>query len=618
MIAEVDSTAIQRITQEELAASTPSQRAGMVKVLTDLTWTDLAAEKALMRILRHGGESARVAQALDALGYRKRVLDAVDDEALSAELKELLGQAPRTADTGPIAVALASGSAADVAKIPDFKAATPGQRIGLLRILLEMRASNAGEEARMLDILASAGPGLQELMNQLKATGMKQALFDHIDSAENKSRLEGLLSPLHDAELDEDLVVFRQTAWEGVKETVVEGAKSAWENRSISRLIQGILKPILHPIDTLLELFEQLENVLKAPSLDGVLSSLRDITGTLAMWLGTLGLLTAGLAALVGATVVLIPGAAPLGVIAASLAADATALGVAFLVFAGLKAALDVGQGAAATTAHERKREIREVGEDVTLAVLVGFFKLVTAGLPVLLKRFRRSATEPGAADPKQLKKTADEAQALEQKVKKDADAVKSKAPAGTSGQAGPAAEPSAPQPQAPEPSAKPTEGTPPSSAGQANPQSPGSKGGAGDSAAGRQWTVDPKAWKESVTDRLSRIRELEKTDPARAEAELKALENDLQEIAKRNLNQQATSGDPKLDAEIDAAKVTVPEARGRKDVRIGDEGKGKAVSRSAARASTGRTSGVPRARASRRRWRASRPSSSRGSAKPR
>jgi len=428
MIADGDSKAIQQASDDVLAASEPRQRAGMIKILTDLTWTDADAERAIVRLLAYGGQNAKVAEVIDALGYRSKVLDAVDDDALHAEVTRLLGTAPSPAATGPVAAALASGKPADVMAITAFSAATGAQRLGLLRILLDMRWSNAAEEAKMLDILASAGNGLRALMADLTAAGLKQSLFDHIDAAPNKALLKALLVPLEDDQLTKDLAVFDQGFWAGVGDTFVGGVKSAWREFSIGKAIKGLIQPIIHPIDELMKLFQQVEDLAKDPSLDRLLTVLRDVTGFIATWLGTLALIAGGLALLLGSTIVLIPGAAPIGVIAGSLAADAAAMGIAFLVLAALKTLVDLGRGGAATTARERQRTQQAFGEDFALLATLAVFAGMIKRLKFFLGKFRGAAVDRDKADPKKLEEDADDAKKTEKENKEGAKDLKSRA----------------------------------------------------------------------------------------------------------------------------------------------------------------------------------------------
>jgi hypothetical protein len=116
---------------------------------------------------------------------------------------------------------------------------------------------------------------------------------------------------------------------------LVGGVVSAWKEFSFGNLFMGLVQPIIHPIDTLDGYFDQLLDFLKSPSLDRIVGLARDVEGFIAIWAGALALLFGGFTLLLGAAVVLIPGAAPVGVIAASLTADAAFFWILFLVLEG-------------------------------------------------------------------------------------------------------------------------------------------------------------------------------------------------------------------------------------------------------------------------------------------
>ena len=409
MLADADGTAIRDITDEEIAAATAQQRAGLIRVLSDLMWTSYAEEEATLRILRHGGNHAEVVAALDTLGYRQQVLDSVDDAALHAELEQLLGAPAAAEPPGPIADALAAQSADAVLALDDLSQATPAQRLGLLRILLELSWSTAAEEAKMIDILESGD--VAALMADVAAAGLKQALFDHIDDATQAQRFTELIGALHDPELDRDLEVFNQSFFGGMVETVVGGVASAVENFSPGALIMGVLHPILHPIDTLVGLFTQVLDFAKNPSLDRAVTFLRDLTGLIGLWLGLLALALGGAAALLGlATVpVVVAVGAVVGTIAGYIGAVAAANGIAFLVFSVLKLQLDMLEGGAATTGREREEQVKEVGESITLLAVVGLFAGLVRGLKWMVETLRGTATDPLKAEPDALDKTASE-----------------------------------------------------------------------------------------------------------------------------------------------------------------------------------------------------------------
>ena len=427
VIAEEDLTAIRRLTDADLTVTTPQQRAGLIRILADLTWTARADEAVIVRLLRSGGKAAEVTRTLDALGYRQKVLDSVDDPGLHAEAAQLLGAATAPAQ-GPIGQALASQQPRDVMAIGDFTAATGGQRLGLLRILLDMRWSNSAEEAKMLDILESAGPGLGSLMSDLRATGLVKALFDHIDDTKNKARLTHLLEPLNDPEIDRDLLVFNMSKFERFSVGVIGGIVSAWKEFSFSKLFMGLVRPVIHPIDTLDDYLDQLLDLIKAPSLDRLATLARDVVGFIAEWLGVLALAVAGLALLCGATVILIPGVLPLGVIAASLAADAAFFGILFLVLSGLKLLLNIRQAEEATTRRELEKQQRQIGEGVTILSIAAIMAGAARGFKAVLGKLRGSATVPEQADPAVLKDTAGEADKTSKQATAAGDELKQKA----------------------------------------------------------------------------------------------------------------------------------------------------------------------------------------------
>src|SRR5262249_51960322 len=82
IIVDGDDNAIEKLTDDEMAAATPAQRAGMIRILTDLTWTNVSEERATVRLLKAGGQSAQVLAHLDSLGYRQKVIDSVDNAEL--------------------------------------------------------------------------------------------------------------------------------------------------------------------------------------------------------------------------------------------------------------------------------------------------------------------------------------------------------------------------------------------------------------------------------------------------------------------------------------------------------------------------------------------------------
>jgi hypothetical protein len=427
MIAEEDLAAIRRLTDADLTVTTPQQRAGLIRILADLTWTARPDEAIIVRLLRSGGKNADVTRTLDALGYRQKVLNSVDDPALHAEATQLLGAAAAPAQ-GLIGKALASQRPRDVMAIVDFATATNDQRLGLLRILLDMRWSNSVEEAKMLDILQSAGSGLGPLVSDLRSTGLIKALFDHIDDAQNKARLTHLLEPLNDVEIERDLLVFNMSRVERIRVGVGGGIVSAWKEFSFSKLFRGLAQPIIHPIDTLDGYLDQLLDLVKAPSLNRLVTLARDVVGFIAQWLGLLALIVGGLALLFGATIILIPGAVPLGVIAASLAADAAFFGILFLVLSGLKLLLNIWEAGEATTYQELEKQQRQVGEGVTVLTIAAMTAGLARGFKTVLGKIRGSATVPDQADPDVLKDTASEADKTSQQATAAGDELKQKA----------------------------------------------------------------------------------------------------------------------------------------------------------------------------------------------
>jgi hypothetical protein len=430
MIAEEDYAAICAISDEEIAATTPLQRAGMIRVLTDLWWTSAQEEQAIIRLLGHDGQHAAVAEWLDALGYRGRVLDTFQGAQLYGDLVALLGPAPAQArDGGPISAALSSGSADDVMAIDDFSSATAMQRVGLLRILLDLGSSNREEESKMLEILLSARPRLGGLMADLTSAGLKEELFDHVDEPENKLKFIGMLEDLHDPTLKEDLAVFKQGVLGSWWDMITGAIASAWESVSIPALIMGVLHPILNPIDALVGLFQQVEDLTKdILDLDKWLTLLRDAMGLIAGWVGALALICTGAAAVFGASVVLVPGGVSVGVIAASLWADDAALGLAFLALAAAKMYVDLAQGVTATTVRAREKETRELGEGVSIFALIPIFHGMTVAMKGMLQRFRGTAIDPAQAELKALEKTADDAQKTAERVTQDAEEMQAKA----------------------------------------------------------------------------------------------------------------------------------------------------------------------------------------------
>jgi hypothetical protein len=435
LIADNDIGGIVALTEAELAAATVEQRVGMVRILADQTWTSENDERAMLRLIRRDGQHVKVLTTLDAIGYRQRLLDSVDTDALHQELETLLADAKAPATVGDAAItqALTSRKPTDVLAITDFSKATKTQRLGLLQILLNMSSSNTEEEAKILDILESSGTELGPLMNDLRDVGLKQSLFDHIDEEKNKLRLTTLLQTLNSVELNRDLEVFNTGAGWTFLYAVGGGFVSAWEKFSLVGLLMGLLQPILHPIETILHLVDKVAIAIKNPTWDTILTALRDIAGALAIWCLALAAICVVLAALVfglglllietiaGALVCLVM----MGYLLAAAKfffAGAHILGVAFLVLAAAKLIVDVFQGSAATTERELEREQEQIGEGITLGL---FVLLVLALFKVaggVAKRLRRNATEPDVIDSEKLGNEAKDVKDQEGQVKKQGD----------------------------------------------------------------------------------------------------------------------------------------------------------------------------------------------------
>jgi Sec-independent protein translocase protein TatA len=417
---------VRKLDDTALATTTAPQRAGLAKILTDQLWTDKTDEHLTMKLIRLKGEQALVVAQLDVLGYRQKLLDSIDDDGLHKELEGLLGAAP-AAGAGPLADALASRKPEDVQKIPysDLRTASRQQRIGLLQIMLDMGSSNAAEEGRILDILESSGADLRAVVTDVKALGIKQRLFDHIDEEGAKQRLTTLLRSLADPELDADLVVFNRSFFGNLGEGLKKGFASAVSHFSIGALVMGMLHPIIHPIDTVAKHLNDAESLIKSPSVDKAIALLRDIFGTLGMWL----LVAAGVVALVGvavsAGVITLPAGLAIEGVAAALLTAATWCGVAFIVLTILKLLLDSGEAGAATTAQEHETESEEIGEGITalgvILVLAGLLK----GLGKVIKGLRGAAEDPAKAEPDPLKKQAEEAKDSQGKATEEANKLK-------------------------------------------------------------------------------------------------------------------------------------------------------------------------------------------------
>jgi hypothetical protein len=383
-----------------LNATTPTQRAAMIKVLADLWWTSGDEERAALKLLKHKGEHRLVVAGLDAIGYRQKLLDSVDDNALHEELEKLLAEVPAEgARDDPVGAALASQDtdAVMALKPEQLRSATNAQRLGLLRLLLDMRWSTEAEEQQMLAIVESAGSDLASLVAEVKGLGLKQALFDHIDSDKPRERLGTLLKPLGDTELNEDLEVLNRGFFGGVW----EGLKGGWgeftKGLSLAKILEGLVAPIAHPVESVSNMLqtadEGIDALVKGQSLRAIdrgLALLRDALGFVATWL----LVIAGGLALIG----LIPGAQPALAAAGALVTVSGVMGIAMLAITFYKFLLDLLQAGLATTAAEHEQEQREIGEDITGGVIGGLLlllgALVKAGISRLAKWVRAPTTE--------------------------------------------------------------------------------------------------------------------------------------------------------------------------------------------------------------------------------
>ncbi len=395
-----------------LNTTTTIERAGLVRLLVEQLWVDAADETLTMKIIKLRGEQSAVLAQLVTLGYRQKLLDSIDGEDLHKDLEALLGSVAGPTGGGPVADAIKSRQSEQVMKlsIADLRTASAADRLILLQIMLELSDSNAAEEGRMLDIIESSGATLGALVGGVKSLGLKQRLFDHIDEEGAKTRLTVVFTTLKDPEIDADLKVFNQSFWSNVGEGLREGFASAVHSFSIGKLVSGMLAPIIHPIDTVLKHLKDAEEVVKDPTVDGVLSLLRDIFGTLGMWL----LVLAGVVALVGvgvsAGVITLPAGLAIEGVAGTLVTAATWCGIVFIALTVIKLLVDTGQAGAATTKQEHDKESEQIGEGITTLAVVGILAGLLRGLGAIVKRLRGSATDPSAADPESLKKQADDA----------------------------------------------------------------------------------------------------------------------------------------------------------------------------------------------------------------
>lgn len=427
LIADNDNNGIVGLKDDELAASTAQQRAGMVRVLAEQSWTSENDERVMLLLICFNAQHVDVLTTLDALGYRQRLLDSVDTEAFHQQLKTLLDktQAPAAAPDDVVARALTSRESRDVMAITDFSRATMGQRLGLLQILLNMSSSSAAEEAKILDILESSGGGLGALMQSLRDLGLKQSLFDHIDDDANKLRLTTLLQTLNDAELNRDLEVFNR----GFLGNVWEGFAGALEKFSIKGLVMGLVQPILQPLDTAVHLVDEVAVAYKHPTVDTVLTAFRDVIGTLALWCLVISAACLAVAAVLFGAAVLLVETGPLAAVLATIAlalvalfkfffAAATFLGTVFLVLAALKVIVDLIQAGTATTARELEVEQEHLATGLAVLAIWAVAKIIGR----VAKRFRRSTTDGDAGDPDKMQEQSEEVKQDEAEAKSQTD----------------------------------------------------------------------------------------------------------------------------------------------------------------------------------------------------
>jgi hypothetical protein len=422
-----------------LAVSTPVERAGLIRILTDLTWTTEREESATVWLLRWGGGHAQVVQYLDLLGYRQKVLDSVDTDALHSEVVALFADADRSKGASVSVAPGASAQQSDVRRVLDvpepsadeiralpfasLQQASDADRLRMLQILIELTWSNRGEESRMLDILESSGSGLQVLMNDLTALGLKQRLFDHIDDEANKARFVTLLKPLNDPVLNEDLKVFQRGFWEGVG----EGFSGAWEQikksfslEKVWEIVRGLVRPILHPIDSIIDLIDQAQQFIQEPSLYRIVTFLRDLAGFVAMWAAVIS----GVLGFVGGFLVGLLVTSPVG--AALLGASGLVLTVAvvagelFITFAFIRLILDAIQAGTATTAVEARQSERRIAEDIQLFAVIGALK----GIGKFFESIRGPAAEPETTTPDEISDATDAGKDANTDLKSESDAT--------------------------------------------------------------------------------------------------------------------------------------------------------------------------------------------------
>jgi hypothetical protein len=425
LINDGDNKGIADLKDDELAVSTSAQRAGMIKILIDSYWMSENEERASVRILTYGGQSAQVLAFIGAINYTDKLLKSIGIEELHRQLIDEIAKANVQQHGGDEAIAKIlvnpDSSYKDVMKIGSFSGASNTQRLGLLKIMLDTWSSSAEEQGKIVDILESSGGGLSGLMIDIKALGLKQKLFDHISEDNNKIRFTKVIGALHDPGLDADLKVFNRgffgNLWEGIKGGVV----SAWDNFSIGAIIMSLLQPIIHPIDTLLSLFDQLGEFFKNPSWEGLFKFCRDLFGTVAIWLLEL----AGISFLVGlavsAGVITLPAGIVIEAITAALFSLSTKFGLIFIGFAILKTVTDAIQAGASTTQRELQKKQERLGQDFTLLAVIGILWTIVKGIGKFITKFRGGAADPKLADPEKLKETSQEGKKAEDGTKDNA-----------------------------------------------------------------------------------------------------------------------------------------------------------------------------------------------------
>ncbi|NDY73278.1 hypothetical protein DO021_21965 [Desulfobacter hydrogenophilus] len=413
IIADEDTAAINSISAELLNATSPGQRAGMVRILTNQLWVGSGSEATIVRLIGHNRQHRQVIEVLNMIGYCRRVVDAVDDDELSMTLRVYgMDAGTPTAPRGDesVATAIESDQSSQIMQLEmtSIRNAGDSQRLGMLRILLGMSWSNAAEEGRIIDILGTS-QGLGSVMHDLSSVGLKQSLFNHIDSQVNKNRLTTLLARLDDPTINEDLRVFNQSFWENLGEGILGGLSLALSQFSLGAIIMGMLHPIIHPIDSIGNILDQFLGIFQDFSIDRLLTFCRDICGFVGMWLLVATGIAWGVAGLAAAGVITLPASVPIAAIATGLTAWAATVGICFIAFAIIKTVWDLIQAGSATTARGLEREEEHIAEDVTLLAVVAMFAGLVRGLKAIIRSVRGPAVEPEAAEPGRLNEAAEQ-----------------------------------------------------------------------------------------------------------------------------------------------------------------------------------------------------------------